>query len=117
MAGKIILNVLPEYAKIKNSILFDPAFYSIDAFNLPFNSEFSDAIRKTKSWEHNNSAIQLQKFYGDILLFKSDNDSLIPQGVFDCYKKHANNCLEVIIKNSPHTLGSWFSEDIRRFEH
>lgn len=117
MGAQIAINIVDEFPEISNLILFSPALYSTEVFNIPFGTEFTRAIRKHESWKNNNATAKLRRFKGNVHVIKSKIDRVIPRQVLEIYKEstEADQYFEMTFERAPHTLGSWINEDISRF--
>lgn len=114
MSGQTAIDLSIEYGdRLLCLVLFSPAIYSTESMDKPFGSAFSDAIRKENSWMESSSPANLKKFNGKLFLITPENDAVIPKGVFETIKQNAKaaNFKEIIIKDAPHTLGSWLNEN------
>lgn len=114
MGGYIALKMLPLY-DIKNLILFAPAIYDKQAFEIPFDQGFTEILRKFDSWENSDVLESLEKFSGNLLLFIGKNDEVIPGGVVDLIDKHSSNVArkEIIRFDScPHAIHSWLDSHL-----
>ena len=113
MGAHIAVELLEHYP-VKTLILIAPAVYSKAAFNIPFNSGFSDIIRQKDSWKDNSTMKLLNAFQGNVLVFLAENDTVIPRGVIDMIKdniRNSNYSKIEIIKEAPHALHNWISKD------
>ncbi|MFB2579071.1 MULTISPECIES: alpha/beta hydrolase [unclassified Acinetobacter] len=121
MGGQNALNLLDKFSNIQQLILFSPALYHVDCFDLTFDHHFSQAIRTPNSWQNNNAVQQFTFFSGKLYLIHPPVDNVIPQGVFDCYRisslaQQSIDFKEIIIDDAPHNFGQWFMENPQRFE-
>ena len=109
MSGHIACKLVNELT-IDNLILFCPAAYSTEAWNIEFNKGFTDIIRQNKSYEHNNIHELLEKYPGKILLILAENDEIIPNEVIHLYKKEVElrkGSKTYTIRNCPHPIHKW----------
>ena len=82
MGGHVALELL-KTNPIKALILFAPAIYDKEAFEVPFNKNFSEIIRKHESWKKADVVNALEDFTGNLLICIGDKDEVIPGGVID----------------------------------
>jgi uncharacterized protein len=68
-----------EHFDIKNLILFVPAIYSDESYEIPFGPQFTMAITKPFSWEKSVAWDLLSKFGGNLLVVKAEKDEVIPK--------------------------------------
>lgn len=109
MGGYIALKMLSLY-DIKNLILFAPAIYDKEAFNVSFNQGFTEILRKPESWRSSDVLTHLENFTGNLLLFIGKDDEVIPSGVIDLIDNHSSKAAkkEIIrFDNCPHALHDW----------
>jgi pimeloyl-ACP methyl ester carboxylesterase len=109
MGGNIALKMLPLY-DVKNLVLFAPAIYSDEAFEVPFGQGFTEIIRKPDSWKQSDVFASLETFTGNVLICIGDHDEVIPAGLVDETYKHASNAARkeiVRLKGCPHAMHSW----------
>ena len=59
-------------------VLFAPAVYTPEAYEVLFDDKFSSIIRKTKSWENTDAWGILNKYKGKIIIFAGGKDAIIP---------------------------------------
>jgi uncharacterized protein len=104
---------LTQYKNVKNLILFCPAIYSRDAFDVQFDAGFSDIIRKENSWENSECIDILSEFTGNLFIYIGENDKIIPFGVIkilnDCAVRATHKELN-IINEAGHQIHSWLQE-------
>jgi len=113
MGGSIALELLP-LIPVYNLILFCPALYAGEAFNIPFGSGFTEIIRKKNSYERADVLENLKTFKGNILLFTAEYDKIIPERVIDLYWNNTDNVskkMHVNLKETPHAVHSWAERD------
>lgn len=109
MGGYVALKMLSLY-DVKNLVLFAPAIYDKQAFEVPFDQGFTEILRKPDSWKNSDVLQSLEKFSGNLLLFIGKNDEVIPSGVVDLIDKHSSNVAgkEIIrFDGCPHAIHSW----------
>lgn len=111
MGGYIAIK-LTEIYDIKSLVLFVPALYTIEAYNINFGNNFSEIIRKDKSWENSDGFSIIKNYKNKVLLISVDNDTVIPLELTNKFKKsiNSNNFDEYIIKNGNHKIFSYIYE-------
>lgn len=112
MGGQIAINVVPLFPNIRALILCSPALYHHDAFDVPFNHQFSEIIRQPQSWQANNAQQQLANFDGQLHLVQAEYEDVIPQGVFQAYRQAvaSHRVFDYRIAQANHFLGVWFKQ-------
>jgi esterase/lipase len=109
MSGHIACKLASELP-IENLILFCPAAYSREAWDIEFENGFTDILRKNKSYEQNNIHELLTHYTGKILLILAENDEIIPNEVINIYKEEVKirkGSKTYIIRNCPHPIHKW----------
>jgi len=76
---------------IRSLVLFCPAVYTQDAFSIPFDEQFTNAIRQSDSWRAADIVQVLDHFKGNLIIFIGERDEVIPQGVVDMLDSHATS--------------------------
>lgn len=66
MGGYIAIKMLELY-KVKSLILFCPALYDKNAYNVLFDEGFTDIIRTPQSWRNTDALRLLEDFTGNLL--------------------------------------------------
>ncbi len=106
MGGHIALELL-RTTPVQNLILFCPAIYTPEAFNLPFDERFSSAIREPESWKNAEVVKLLQGFTGKMLVMIGEKDEVIPKGVIELINSNATNTTKkevFVIPNVGHQI-------------
>ncbi|MBI2057473.1 MAG: alpha/beta fold hydrolase [Candidatus Yanofskybacteria bacterium] len=109
MGGYIALKMLTLY-DIKNLVLFAPAIYDKQAFDVQFDQGFTEILQQSESWKNSDVLESLEKFSGNLLLFIGKDDEIIPRGVVDLVDKHSVKVVrkEIIrFDNCPHAIHAW----------
>lgn len=111
MGGYIAIK-LTEIYDIKSLILFVPALYTTEAYNINFGNKFSEIIRKDNSWKDSDSFNIVNKYKGKVLLISVNGDSVIPVDLTSKFRKsvNINNFDEYIIKNGDHKIFDYIYE-------
>jgi pimeloyl-ACP methyl ester carboxylesterase len=95
---------------VRALILFCPAVYSRDAFDVPFNGGFSQIIRRPDSWRQSEAFDILPNFKGRLLVLMGELDSVIPRGLPEALLEAATNASTkelLTIPNADHLLHGW----------
>lgn len=111
--GAYIAIKLLVYFKISNLILFYPAIYTKEVFDIQFNSYFSESIRKPESWRNSDAYSLLNNFTGNLLIVIGQKDDIIPFEVINLLDNNSANAThkEIIrIPDSPHILLEWIKD-------
>jgi uncharacterized protein len=113
MGGHIALELLSEI-DVGTLILFCPAAYCQEAYDVPFTKEFTSIIRGRNSFLNATVFEKLKKFKGRFLLFIGDQDDIIPPGVLEMYNLNSKNAEYkkiVTIPNAPHAIHAWLEKN------
>lgn len=113
MGGYIALKML-SFFDIKNIILFAPAIYDEQAYEVQFGKGFSEIIRKPESWKNSDALSLLENFTGNLLVFIGKDDAVIPSEVIDLLDKHSSHAArkEIIkFENCPHAIHAWIDSN------
>ena len=113
MGGHIAVKLF-DTLKVQNLILFCPAAYSDDAFELNFSSAFTNEIRKNESWKKSGVFEIIRSFEGNLLIVIGEEDKVIPKGVIDSFFKNATNTNKkklLVLPNAPHGLHFWLNDN------
>lgn len=109
MGGYIAIKLLDFY-KVDTLILFCPALYDKNAYNVRFDAGFTEIIRTPESWKNTDALDSLEKFTGNLLIVMGEKDEVIPPGVIELIIQHSPNVSKkelYIIPNCPHTINTW----------
>jgi len=118
MGGHVALELLGT-GLVRNLILFAPAIYTQEAFNVSFDSNFTRIIRQPNSWSQATVVDKLDLFKGKILIVYGDHDEVIPKGVLTMLESHSENAERketLIISNCGHQLLPCIYKDRDLFE-
>lgn len=99
---------------VANLILFVPAMYTIDAYKLPFNNGFTQAIQKPSSWIYSDAWELLSMFTGNLILVVAQKDNVIPKDVIariNHAAKRVNSKTIVTVKQAPHRIMDFLAND------
>ncbi len=109
MGGYIAIKMLESYP-IDTLILFCPALYDGNAFEVQFDQGFTDIIRKQESWRNTDVAKALEAFTGNLLIVMGENDIVIPAGVIEIIDRCTPNARKkeiYTIPECPHKIDLW----------
>jgi pimeloyl-ACP methyl ester carboxylesterase len=93
--------------------LFCPALYASEALDVPFTSEFSEIIRREKSYESQIATGNLEKFRGDVTIFIGSEDKVIPDRVIEIYAdscRSARSFRLIRLDGAHHVLHAWAAD-------
>jgi pimeloyl-ACP methyl ester carboxylesterase len=90
MSGYTAIKLTEKFA-VDNLILLVPAVYTAVAYDLPFGSEFSAAIRVPGSWQDSDAFSILSVFKGNLLVIAAESDDVIPVEVVEKIHTSAKN--------------------------
>ena len=89
MGAHIALELLNEQ-DFRSLILFYPAIYARQAYEVPFgDARFTEILRGDRSWASSDVLASLDRFEGNLLLVIGENDKVIPSEVVDLINLHA----------------------------
>jgi uncharacterized protein len=106
MGGHIALELSSEIS-VRGLILFYPAVYADQAFDLRFGPEFSSVIRQENSWRNSRLFDAVRTFAGNLLIVVGEQDRVIPFDVSRLLLEHATAATAtrlVTVPNAPHVL-------------
>lgn len=112
MGGDTALRMLKHFEP-ELIVLFCPAIYTKDAYTTPFTAEFTEVIRKPKSWENSELLQELKKYKGKLLVFIGDNDEVIPKGVIELIDKYSVNTSRkeiIFLSDCTHQMHAFIQE-------
>jgi alpha-beta hydrolase superfamily lysophospholipase len=117
MSGEVSVR-LTDHCLIQNLILFAPWIYHRDVVDMPFDENFTRAIRSHESWRNNAIWDILDDFQWNILLFTPELDTVIPEWVNEIIMDVAPmaNKERVIIKDAIHMVWKWMNENPTRIQ-
>ncbi len=118
MGGYVAIKLI-NHIKIDKLVLLCPGIYDRDAYELKFDSGFTEVIRKEESWKNSDAYELLESFKGKLLVFIGEDDEVIPNGVIKLIKKHSLNTTKsefVYLPNCPHNVSQWMQDDPKRLD-
>lgn len=97
---------------ISHVILFCPALYSKDAYDVPFGESFKRILTKENSYLDENVLQSLSTFSGKLCLVYGDEDKIIPPEIFNVYKAliEEKNGFVMPLSGCPHNIHKWFED-------
>jgi len=101
-----------EQVPVKALIFLVPAMYDQDAYTIHFGPQFTEIIRKPKSWYHSDAWDVLAKFSGKLLVVAGKNDNVVPQELTEKIYDVATRATrrEIYWTNSSHALGDFIRD-------
>nr|WP_254783744.1 alpha/beta hydrolase [Collimonas sp. OK307] len=69
---------LTQAHEVAALILIVPGVYEPAAYDVPFGPQFSEIIRRDRSWADSDACAILSKFTGDLLIIAAEHDAVIP---------------------------------------
>ena len=114
MGCHVALEMLTD-PRIENLILFYPAIYTDESYEISFDEKFTEIIRKHESWRNTSVLNNLHNFKGNILVVWGDKDSVIPKEVVDLIISSARNARYkelFIVPDGEHLLLPKFYSDV-----
>lgn len=108
MGGYIALGLTAKMLDMFSKLILQvPAAYSSNAHTLPFNGQFTEEIRKEKSWEDSMSFKWLEEYKNPTLFIEAEHDEIIPKQITETYKtlkKGNKNFKSIVLSNATHNL-------------
>jgi hypothetical protein len=105
---------LTELLPVETLILMVPAAYSKEAYEVKFDSGFTEIIRKEKSWISSDAFDILSRFKGKLLVIGAEHDEVIPKEVLLKIFNAAQNASKkdiYIIQNSGHNIREFLNNN------
>lgn len=112
MGGYIAIK-LTERVEVNNLILFCPAVYHRDAYDVRFGEAFTRILRTPRSRERSDAYEILQQFTGRIHVFIGSDDTVIPSWVLELLEKNAVKAASYtldLLDGVDHGIHSWLEE-------
>lgn len=109
MGGYVAMK-LTQVIDVENLILFCPAAYSTQAWNLKFGHGFTNEIRRPGSYRETDAGELCTAFGGNVLLFFGDAEEVIPPEIVDLYSqsfRSAASFRKVVLPGCPHPIHRW----------
>lgn len=72
---------LSQVIDLKSLILMVPGVYSTSGYRVKFGPDFSEIIRKSRSWEETDAWPIIAKFSGNLLVIAAEDDAIIPSEI------------------------------------
>lgn len=69
---------LTQTQQVAGLVLIVPGVYTPTAYDLPFGPQFSEVIRRDRSWAGSDAWEILKQFKGDLLVIAAERDAVIP---------------------------------------
>ena len=85
MGGYLAVKMLSYFHNVHTLVLYCPAIYSKEAFEVPFTQEFSEILRTENSWKDTDIIENMKNFTGNVFIIIGQKDEVIPKGVIDLY--------------------------------
>jgi hypothetical protein len=109
---------LTSILKVKTLILFVPAVYGANAYEVTFGPAFSKIIRATDNWYTSDAFEIMKNFDGNLLIIKADNDEIIPievpRKIYDSALR-ARSRKMISINRCPHAILAHLKENKKDF--
>lgn len=115
MGGYTAIKLL-EGQPISGLILFAPAVYASEAYNIKFGPDFSTIIRQQGSWANSDAWQILSGFKGKVFIVAAEKDAVVPKEVIN---KIYTSCLNAsyrelfTIKEGTHKIFDYIYNDQR----
>jgi pimeloyl-ACP methyl ester carboxylesterase len=72
---------LTESQDVASLVLIVPGVYTPDAYEVPFGPQFSEVIRRERSWADTDAWDILARFRGKLLVIAAEHDAVIPREI------------------------------------
>lgn len=105
---------LAETHDVSALVLFVPGVYTPNCYDVPFGPEFSEMIRKDRSWDSTDAWQILSGFEGRLLVVAAEQDKIIPPEIPQRLLDAAVSALSrelYWVKESPHLLVHFLNEN------
>lgn len=117
--GGYIASKLVEKYQVQRLILFCPAAYTTEAWQVDFGDGFTEIIRRKDSYLKTDIGKCFEGFWGKALLFLGSEDAVIPSEVTAMYRRFLNSnnrYKEVVIGDCQHPIHRWSEskENVRK---
>lgn len=113
MGGYTAIKMLAHY-DIQNLILMCPGIYNRTAFNVQFDSGFTEILRTPESWKNSDAVDILREFKGNLLVLIGSEDATIPKGVIQLIDDSAKKTKRkeiMIVPGAPHAIQAWMIQN------
>lgn len=113
MSGYLAIKLL-NHCQIENLILFCPAIYDRQAFDVKFGADFTEIIRKKEGWRNTDILSTLNHFTGNLLVIIGEKDEVIPADVIRLIDQNSTNVKKkkiVIVPDCTHQIHHWLMEN------
>ncbi len=114
MGGYLAVKLLSFFPCVQTLLLYCPAIYSKDAFEIPFTDEFSKILREENSWENTDIIENMKNFTGNVFIIIGEKDDVIPQGVIDLYMNSFEKAYHkelITVQGADHQLHKYLQEN------
>lgn len=104
---------MTRHCDVGNVVLFCPALYAQDAFDVPFDERFTEILRRPDSFQETDLEL-LWKCKAGILHVIGEKDGIIPEAVTDIYENNLINAPAkefFVIEGCGHQLHDYFIEN------
>jgi len=108
--GGYVASSLVKEIDVDNLILFCPAAYDRNAWEVEFGAGFTEIIRQKDSYLKSDIGELLHDFKGRALFIIGAKDEVIPTGVIELYTRALSNCSKLemcTIEDCPHPIHRW----------
>ena len=104
---------LTRHLEIDHLVLFCPALYARDAFDVPFGDAFTTILHRKDSFNDADTAL-LENYTGTVLHLIGEDDDVIPQAVTDLYEQHlihARDAEFLMLEKCGHNVHAYLQEN------
>ena len=108
--GGYVASSLVREIDVDNLILFCPAAYDRNAWEVEFGAGFTEIIRQKDSFLKSDIGELLRDFNGKALFIIGGRDEVIPAEVIELYTRALSNCSKLemcTIEDCPHPIHRW----------
>lgn len=91
-----------------------PAAYAPEAFAVPFGPEFTDVLRRPRSWSNSDAFELISQYAGHLLVLSAENDNIVPSAIPQTYFSVARQALSVrhqVVARAGHNLSTHYGAE------
>lgn len=114
MGGYLAVKMLSYFHNVHTLLLYCPAIYSKDAFDVPFTDEFSKILQTENSWKNTDIIENMKKFTGNVFIIIGQKDEVIPKGVIDLYMNSFEKAYHkelIIVAHADHQIHKYLQNN------
>ncbi len=118
MSRQTAIQLLQKYPEVEKVVLCSPAIYSDQVWNLPFDSGFTEQIKKPYSFMNSTKSQQILSDYtGKVVLVVPDVDKVISPQIADLIEKNSKNFKKIVVTGGEYQLAKWMTNRVDTAEN